>query len=263
MPDISQPWYTVQLDIAGCAYDVRVNGGPLYENAQGYPVTVELETNRWLRNGANELEFYLRPLQGQRNIDRDCRCKGVVYLREKSADRDARTEVARLEYPGNSPQRREGPDTIIGARFSAQVPFGLFRWFTSTEIVDSDSTRAELVAELERFHALLASRDIDTALRRLAERDSEEAAAQYRTVAERTSDSRRVLTQLLDETEFMLQPTRTRNVRLRIFGSGHLARLDMPNGQSPLYFLSADRQRAGYVELVFRRDSAGGWVVAR
>jgi hypothetical protein len=258
-----QPYYTVQLNMAGCGYDVRVNDGPLYANVRGYPVVVEMPANRWIRNGGNEVSFHLRPQAGKAALDEGAKASAVVYVREKEADRGIRREVARLEYPGSAAVERRGDETVVAATFSAGVPFGLFRWFTSPMIAEGERTLDELLGELEKFHRLLGAKNMDAILAAVRERDREDAPALYRTIEEQTASSRREYQQFFDETEYALRPLHTKDVRLRIFGSGRLARVDMKNGQSPLYYLTAVRQTAGYLTLVFCRDVTGRWVMIR
>jgi len=258
-----QPYYTVQLNMAGCGYDVRVNDGPLYANVRGYPVVVEMPANRWIRDGGNEVSFHLRPQAGKAALDEGAKASAVVYVREKEADRETRREVARLEYPGAATVDRHGDETIVATRFSAAVPFGPFRWFTSPEIPAGEATLNELLGELENFQRLLAAKNMEAILAAVRARDREDAPALYQTLEEQTASSRREYQQFFDETEYTLRPLHTKDVRLRIFGHGRLALVSMKNGQSPLYYLTADRQTAGYLTLVFCRDVKGRWVVIR
>ena len=262
MPANLEPYYTVQLNMAGCVYDVRVNDAPLYENVRGYPVVVELPANRWIRNGGNELGLHLRPQAGKTALDEGAKASAVVYVREKEADRETRQQVARLEYPGAAAVDQQGAETIVRANFSAAVPFGLFRWFTSPEI-SGEGALNELLEELDNFHRLLAAKNMETILAAVRERDREDAPALYRTLEEQAASSRREYQQFFDETDYTLRPLHTKDVRLRIFGHGRLARVDMKNWQSPVYYLTADRQTAGYLTLVFCRDVQGRWVVIR
>jgi len=258
-----QPFYTVQVDIEGCAYDVRVNDGPLLEDLDGLPVVVEIPINHLVRNGGNEISLRMRPGEGQDALDRETKCALTIYVRESGEDKSRRREVAKLAYPGPAPTRRDGPDTLTTATFPATVPFPLFRWFTSAEIPANENTRAELIRELERFHELLAAKNIDAILAAVRERDREHAAAYYEPLPDQVADTRRGFALQFDEAEYTLRPARVRNPRLRIFGNGRLARLDLSNGQSPIYYLMSDGDTAVYVTLVFCRDPQGKWMVIR
>ncbi len=258
-----QPWYTVHLNLAGCVYDVRVNDGPLYQNVKGFPLVVEIPVNRWLRSGANEISLHLRALPGKTVLGNDCRCSAAVYRRNKSEEREKRTEVARLEYPGPAPVRREGGDTIVSMPFGARLPFAMFRWFTSEEIVPGETTVAALTGELQRLHDLFAAKNLDAIAARFAVRDQEESASVYETLTEKVADTRQLYAQLFDDSKYSLRPLYVENARLRLFGGGRLARLEIPNGQSPLYYMTTDRQTAAYVEVIYCRGADGGWTVVR
>jgi len=263
MADESRPFYTAQLNMEGCAYDVRVNDGPLLENLRGLPVVVEIPMNHLLRSGANEISLRLRPPEGQAALDRDTKSSAIVYVRESGEDRERRREVAKLEYPGAAPARSDGSDTVVTTTFPANVSFPLFRWFTAPEIAANDNTRAELIAEHQRFHDLLAAKNIEAILAAVRERDREHAAAYYETLSEQVADTRRGFQLLLDEGEYTLRPPQLKNPRLRIFGNGRLARLDLSNGRSPLYYMMTGAQTAVYVTLVYCRDAQGKWLVIR
>ncbi|MDR3719931.1 MAG: hypothetical protein P4K98_14120 [Bryobacteraceae bacterium] len=259
----SRPFYTVQVNLQGCAYGVRVNDGPVYHNAKGLPLVVEFPINRWTRNGANEVSLHLRPMAGQSALNERVKCTAIVYLREKDADRETRREVARLEYPKSAVIRSERDETVASAQFSATVPFPLFRWFTSPEFADGETTLSELMRELENFHTLLAAKDIDGILAAVRVRDVEDAAANYTTMQDQVANSRREYSQFLDS-RYELRPLITNNVRLRLYGNRRLARAELlSNGQPPLYYLSADRKAASYMTLIFSRDSLNKWVIIR
>ncbi len=263
-PASAQPFYSVQLNLQGCAYDVRVNDGPVYQNVRGLPVVVEFPINRWVRNGPNEVSLHLRPGAGQSALTEDAKCAAVVYVRQKSADRDTRREVARLEYPKSAAVRREGDETIASAPFSATVPFALFRWFSSPELADGEATLSELMSELTRFHDLFAAKDIDAILAAVRQRDTEDASANYTTLAEQAAASRREYAPFFNESAYELRPLITKNVRLRLFGNRRLARVELlSNGQPPLYYLTADHRTAGYLTMVFCRDAGGKLMIIR
>jgi hypothetical protein len=254
----------VQLNLQGCAYGVRVNDGPVYQNVKGLPLVVEFPINRWTRNGPNEISLHLRPGAGQSALGEGAKCTAVVYVREKGSDRETRREVARLEYPKSAAIRREGDETIASAPFSAAVPFALFRWFTSAEFTDAEATLSELLRELERYHALFAAKDIDAILAAVRERDMEDASANYTTLPEQAANSRREYSPFFNESEHELRPLITKNVRLHLYGARRLARVELlSNGQPPLYYLTADHQRAGYLTMVFCRDSNGKGMIIR
>jgi hypothetical protein len=259
----SRPFYTLQLNLQGCAYGVRVNDGPVYHNVKGLPLVVEFPINRWIRNGANEVSLHLRPAVGQAALSDRAKCTAIVYLRERDADRATRREVARLEYPKSAVIRSEGDETVASAQFFATVPFSLFRWFTSPEFAAGEATLSELMRELENFHTLLAAKDIDGILAAVRVRDVEDAAANYGTVQDQVANSRREYSQFFDS-QHELRPLITNNVRLRLYGNRRLASAELlSNGQPPLYYLTADRQSASYMTLVFCRDSMSKWVIIR
>jgi hypothetical protein len=259
----SQPNYSLEVNLEGCTYDVRVNDGPVYENTRGFPVVSQFPVNRWLRNGQNELSLRLLPVPGTASID-DAKCTLIVYKRERGAERATRSEVARLEYPGGPPSRRDGAATLVQSQFSASVPFGLFRWFTSPEIMPGDATMAELVRELEGFHALLEAKNVDAILAAVRERDREDAAASYQTLQEQAANSRLEYSQMFDEAQYTLRPFLVKDLRLRLFGNRRLARVELvSNGHSPLYYLTSDRRSAGYVSLTFCKDASGKWLIIR
>ena len=262
MAAASQPFYTVQLNVEGCAGDIRVNGAPVYENQRGIPFIVEIPDNHLLRSGPNQLTIRMSPMPGRAALDEGTRVSAIVYMRESGQERDARREVARLEYPGAA-GTPEDAATVIGAPFDAAVPFPLFRWFTSPPIDDNAATRDALIRELERIYSLLEQRDMAGILTAVGERDREHASAYYQTVEEQLAETRRMFANLFDPAEYTLRPLRTKNVRLRIFGNGRLARLDLSNGASPIYYMMAGEDMAAYVTLIFCKDPRGGWLVIR
>jgi hypothetical protein len=264
MTPAPQPYYTLQVDVAGCAYDIRMNDAPVYENRRGFPMAAEFPVNRWLRNGENRMSVRVYPVPGRPGLDKEAKCTLTVYRREREAARESRVEEARLEYPGGATRGADDGATIAEAPFTAAVRFGLFRWFTSPDIADNDATLAELVGELERFHGMLEARDLAGLLEAVGERDREDASANYQSLADQQDNSRREYGQFFDDSEYTLRPLIVKNLRLRIYGNGRLARVTLlSNGQSPLYYLTANRQTAGYIGLLFCRSATGKWIIIR
>jgi hypothetical protein len=123
--------------------------------------------------------------------------------------------------------------------------------------------RNEITQELEKFHSWFSEENLDAIRAARSERDREEAEATYQAVADKISETSTLYRQLFDEEEYLLRPLRASGARLRLFGNGRLARLDMKSGGSPLYYLTKNRQTAAYVGLVFSRDSRGKWMPIR
>jgi hypothetical protein len=263
MPGESQPFYSLQVNMQGCIYDIRVNDGPVYRNAKGFPLVVEFPINRWLHNGDNEFSLRLRPMPGQSALGKEAKCTAIVYVRENGADRDTRKEVARLEYPATRAVRQANGEDILIAQAPASFPFQAPRWLTAATIADTPETLAGLLRKLEEFRSLLAVRNMDGVLVVVRDRDEEDALASYQTFAEQQAGSRREYQLVFDENEYVLQPLRTKDAQLRLYGNGRLARLEIGNGQSPLYYLTADRKSAAYITLLFMRGISGEWVVIR
>jgi hypothetical protein len=260
----SGPVYTVQLDIKGCSFDVRVNDGLALKSLKGLPLVTELPVNRWIRNGGNELSLHLRPSPNQTALGPEAKCSAVVYTRDQAEEREARREVARREFPKSPATRREGDETIVVSPFPAAVPFGLFRWFTAPEIADNENTLAELMAELQKYHGLFAAKNMNALLEAVRERDREDAMANYLPLADQVANSRREYSLFFDESKYELRPLITKNVRLGLYGNRRLARVELlSNGQPPLYYLAADHRTAGYLQMMFCRGAEGKWVIIR
>ena len=64
-------------------------------------------------------------------------------------------------------------------------------------------------------------------------------------------------------TPLELMPIDEGRLTLRLFGRGRLARLDSPDGESPLCYFEREPVLTTYLPLVFFQRSRGKWAVCR
>jgi hypothetical protein len=263
-----RPFYTVQVTLYGCAYDIRLNDGPVFESAEGYPGTVELPANPWLKHGDNTLSLLLRPMPGVPTFDRDTDCEAVVYVRESGQERSERTEVTRLRYAfatgGPAPQPGSAEPLRVDKTFALQLPrLPRWRWLSSRPIRDPGAALRQLASELETWHGLLRTGDVEALLATQALRDEEMAAAYYQPPEVRRTETRRELEELVSGADGRLADLSTTDLTLRVFGGGRLARLDDPEGESPIHFLQSGSLLVTYLPLVFTQSTEGRWTICR
>lgn len=259
-----RPYYTVQVTSYGCAPDVRLNDGPLYEEPEGLPGTVEVPANEWLRDGDNTLGFYLQPVRGETDFDERLDFQAVVYVREIDQDKEQRREVTRLAYTWADHGAGQSAPLILRERpFFAALPWPRWPWMSGVPILDRDRALAQLRAEVQAFHARLATGDVDAILAGLRQRDEDNARAYYAPVEEVQATTRQEFASLVSDPSWELMPIDPDRLTLRLFGKGRLARLDTPDGESPLCYWQREPGLTTYLSLVFHRRSRGDWTVCR
>lgn len=262
-----RPYYTVQVTASGCAYDVRLNDGPLFEIPEGYPGTIELPANPWLRTGDNELSLLLRPMPGASTFDRDTDCEAVVYVREAGQDRSQRTEVTRLRYAfgtgGPVPLPGSAEPLRVNKPFPLQLPLPRWRWLSGVPIRNAGAARRQLASELEAWHGLLRAGNVEALLATQALRDEELAAAYYQPLDARRAETRRELEGLVGGADGRLVDFSAKDLTLRVFSRGRLARLDDPEGESPIHYFQRGSSLVTYLPLVFTQSTDGNWRICR
>jgi hypothetical protein len=263
-----RPFYTVQVTVYGCAYDIRLNDGPVFESAEGYPGTVELPANPWLKHGDNVLSLLLLPMPGAPTFDRDTDCEAVVYVREAGQDRSQRTEVTRLRYAfatgGPAPQPGGAEPLRVHKVFPLHLPrLPRWRWLSSHPIRDPGAVLRQLTAELEAWHGLLRTGNVEALLTTQTLRDEEMAAASYQVPEARRASTRREVEGLVRGADGTLADFSAKDLTLRVFGGGRLARLDDAEGESPIHYSQSDSTLVTYLPLVFTQSTEGRWTICR
>jgi hypothetical protein len=260
MTGIDEPLYTVQLDIAGAAADVRCNDAPIFQEQHGYNTVTELTLNRWIRNGANSISLTLGPGDGERQVALGARGSAVVYVRAFPAERESRREVARVSYPAIAD--RAGNRLRVEGAFDAAVPYDSLLWLGSETIVPDERTAGELTLELSRFHDWLAGGDLESIVGAMSVRDREDAAAIYQTLDQQVSNTRRTYAVFINDADAELRPLAADRAMLRVYGQGRLARFELSNGRSPVYFHLRSMDMAAYMPVFFCRHE-GRWLFIR
>ncbi|MCA9708337.1 MAG: hypothetical protein KDK70_20980 [Myxococcales bacterium] len=137
-------------------------------------------------------------------------------------------------------------------------PFPRWAWEDGLTIADDDSTHAALLAEYERVWSLLLARDV-AGIEQLQQTKAAEYQAAYYLDAARLRDAL-PLVDLMQSEDLRLQPL-LRDLELRVFGEGRLARLVDEDGDSPIVFVGPGE--IGYfVELTYARTD-DGWRLVR
>ncbi|MFH1347445.1 MAG: hypothetical protein ABIH22_02015 [Candidatus Margulisiibacteriota bacterium] len=191
----NKPYYTVQLDISNCVYDVRINDALLFEENEGFPVRVELPINHWLKDGSNIISAYLKPYPGEKTLRKDCDFLATVYVRESGSKRDARIEVVKLEY---SSQKGGEKPLKIEKSFNVSVPFPKWKWMSAEPLKEDQETLAAIIKKLKDFHSLLKNKDLEKVVNECEVKYEEIAAAYYDPLKDHQDRRRNEFKELMD-----------------------------------------------------------------
>lgn len=300
MNPYSHPFYSLQLDIAGCLWLATLDGAPIYEETAGHPLTIEFPLQAWIGNGVNRLRFDLAPLPGASDFGPHAAFTAVVYVRGWNDDRSTRIEVSRIAWPplpgsvgpeGHPPGGAEHPsfyertepgvqgeasgvlDSPPGAvdqpkiavwrDFMASVPFRRWRWRDAAAAANEPATADRLWDQIEKIHGHLATGNVDALVRAVAARNMELAECQYKLQSERVSECRAEYARMVEDPGLELAPLVREGHRLRLFAGGRLALIDAWHGRSPIYFINREAGYAEYLPFVFCKDEESGWIVIR
>jgi hypothetical protein len=265
---MKHPVFVVRIEAAGGAVDVLMNDGPFFQTDHPAPFQTEVPDISWARPGTNEISCRLSPARGQTALDPGAECLLIVYMHENGANPDTRTEITRLAYHvrgaseviGKTESTSDG--VTIRRTFEADAPFPNPEWLSAPVIQDTPETLAGLIGELKNFYKLLETKNMSGILAVLDARDRVRAAHLYQSLEAQREGTRQEYSMVMDSTDMVLRPVIEKNVKLRLFGQGRLARVDLQsNQQSPLYFVAKDKTFAAYVTLIFCKTPTGSWAI--
>lgn len=265
----NSPIYLLQCRIRGCACDIRCNDAPLLIQKTALAVIVELPLNSWIRNGNNIITAAVNPPAG-RSFDRNSKLEVILYQRQALDDRNARREVSRFSCTFVDARTPQTDATIVPAEpgfllsrdFAATVPFPESRWFENLGVTNDEGTRVDLLGQYWNIHRALVNRDLEAVLSRFHFKTAETAAAYYIPLAEREAEVRAQLGRLFGNSDAQLQEVRP-SASLRVYGHGRLARLELENGECPIYYLLTKFNVAQSMSLMFTKGRGGDWLVIR
>jgi hypothetical protein len=268
MPTGDKPIYSLQCDIAGCGYEIRCNDGPLLSKPRPIPVTVELPLNAWIHSGTNRISATITPPPSG-SFDEDTEMEFQVYRKQDGESRESRTEISKF-----SCKFKDGkPDTatsltpkesgyVLAHEFPVSVPFSESQWINNLDIPEDNQSRERIFQQYLSFHQLLRTRNIEAVIKLLSARTAELAGAFYEPVDEQRRVLREQFMKLFGDPSVELRDIPQTAV-LKTYGSGKLARLELKNGESPIYYLLTKFNVAQYVSLMYTQSKSGEWIIIR
>ncbi len=261
-----RPEFHIQMDVAGCAYQLRINDVIFHEEMDGYPVVAELPVNVWIADGENELGFVIVPVPGAETFDSDTEVTLKITAQDKSRPDITKVEIANLSYSfsvDNTEQSAAEPERRIERRikFEASAPFPKWSWMSGAAIEDKDDAFAKIQELLQKLHSALDSGDMEEVSKIIKVRDQETAIANYIGYDDQRKRTIKEYQQILDLPDWQLAPLESEGLGLRIYGNNRLARIDDQNGKSPLYFENDDM--VSYAQLICKMDLDHVFAVCR
>lgn len=293
------PYLVVQVDMSGCAYDVRLNDVSIVSDERGVPVEAELPVNHWARPGENMLEMVLKPLPEGAPEGLLARCSATLMVRKSGTPAEKSQPIADLRFSGaltepsagikeSSPTGRfadrpgfpadpqagtvlvdevkvtppEGDrGTVLSRRITLPVLLPRWVWFQSDPIPNNEQTRQQLIAEYQRIWDAVQQKKVPQVLPLFTERNKELAAAFYRTEREMAQKSAQ-LEQLSVNPGLSLFPLEPEDSVLVVFGGGRLAKLTRWDGNPMIAFNYTDDSGSETFDIVFRK-SGNRWLIIR
>jgi hypothetical protein len=293
----NQPCFQLTIDTETCAYEVRLNDVPVMEHRRGSVMTVEVPINLYLFSGENVLELRVGPPPNSKDFRDEAGCEACVKVRPKAGPNDPPVQVAAIKFSVQAAKLGNGfamsppggrfasesrfakddqGDALIGEvgpvaptppyrfaaarRFAMPLPFPQWIWKVSEPVADNAHTSAALLSEYRRFWSLANDRQAQEALEMCRQNIEDVAAGFYVTRVE--AEDLLELGDMITSDELALEPLRESDLKLEVFGFGHLARLVDRKGRSPVAFRELDGSAVHFVPMMFCK-TASGWQIVR
>jgi hypothetical protein len=260
--------YSLRIQVTDCSYDVRVNDCPIVRHWSRH-VSGTFPINEWIAGGPNTLAIKIGPRRGEDTISDSSELRLSIDSRNEVDDRtNCVTSIIIQSGKLNTRETadtvrvlREGEDTILAGTFIADVPFGDWKWQSSSKIVDLEAWRKLLLAEYQTLHAAIASQDTASIIDRSSERNVDRGVAYFSSKEEQQSIQRNSYAEVFLTPDMTLAPLQIDSLQLEVFGGGRLSQLIDPLNQACIQVIHKDRQFLAQFPFIFRNNN--GPVICR
>ncbi len=277
---MERPYYTLEIQSAGCQYDVRVNDVSIARDTEGLASTTEYPVSQYVLTGENAVSLRLKARDGGAEFSERSRCRATLFCREDGASQAARERLTSLEFTGAAARTGRGvepspdlPDqppptaetaddgAVLARRVvTLETPFPQWLWLTAQPLEATPDTRRQLEAVYRQLWGLLRTDQRD-ALNTLSSVKAQElSAAYYLTPAQARAWVG--FEPMLDDPEAVLDELDFDGLELEIFGQGRLAHLADEEGDGPIVFTDKDQTIGRYIRTSFCRTPSG-WTLIR
>lgn len=278
--NISKPYYTVQVNVRACKYDIRINDVPLIRGEGN--MTVELPASPWVFSGINTISFELSPLEKKDKFESLTLCKAILYQRQSGTDRETRELISGIIYDPDETQNKQisglekspnfndtnppkieirNTSVFVNRPISLETPFPRWSWLDCPKIPQENTIKNDLLSEYRRFWIILESKNTELIKKLTDIKASEIATAYYFQNRDKGHEKIQYMRWSTNK-DVYLADLITDDLELEVLGDGHLAQLVDGDKDSPIVFVQKDQTLAHYMPMMYCK-TPNGWLLIR
>lgn len=232
MDDAKSHAYVLELNCAGIAAEITLNGWHAYRATDAEPRTAQVKLNPWLLEGANPIEIALGSLDGE-PLPAAARFVARIYKTEHGEQ--TKFDDVLLWYRWDreaSPIEPGGLTRVFGHTLRVRRAYGPFGWQAARVFDNRD--RPDVEALVHRFHAAIGAKDEGAILAMLRTKHEEMGRALDIPLQGMIDHQRTLLSLYFQEDPVRLRPLDHGRMRLDSTAGGRLVDVWAADGTMPV-----------------------------
>jgi virulence-associated protein VapD len=246
---MQQPYYTIELSVVACNFEVLVNDIPVLAMEVEGQIAPNLPLNFAIcKTGEQNLTVVMRPLKKQKKIQPSAELKYNVRLYDVSNDEfDFVKDFEEIKFPKVDPNNDL---TILEntSKFYAEVPYELTRWDEGVDLKDVKDVEKKLKQAYYDIGGLVERENFVEFEKKVSLREQNMATAMYLSPIEIKSRINSLINDV--KNGFKIKPL-PKDMLFRTYGYGKIGAFKSVDGEPVISLYNEEKKEELMLELMF------------
>lgn len=246
--------YFLNINAFDCSFRLFVNDLPALDMRKGGGVNTDFCINKFMINGKNEIQCFVKPFPGVEKIPSTAYVKIKVYT--AVAPKVSPNEVKQIDTPefketdkSTLPEDYKLVDSFLGSGIADK----LIR--SGKSFTDSPELRLEVMRRYIETWSLFKDKNLQQIKNLFSIRDKELALLLGTNEQEQVSETMDDYSDYLSNNELDLWPMNKDKMDFKIYFNSKIVCYELKNGNSPICFVNNSEKYAVYIPMFFARNS--------
>jgi hypothetical protein len=245
---INNPVYRLNCEIDNCHFSLLVNDIPIAVSGESQSFSTTMSINQWLVEGSNNITFNYW-FDDTLPFSENTKAKFSLFKIDAS-DKFGEQKINLQQFAINPPTSVQ-PKYKLVQLFKAEGAVFNNLLTSLTVINELDQVFNDVYRLYERIYECFSKKDIDAFLAIAIEKEKEYARVYYQATELRVNETRKMLTDLVNDPENKLLRHPLNKIKLKLNFEGRLFSLEDPEGNPAFLLANFISDTAHFIPLYF------------